>query len=1211
MLRKRLSVLVLGCLGAAMMLRAQERPDVTTIAGHKAHATRLVVRMKAHSPEDAALARPAVKAILESAGLAIETEFSLVPGLLTVNEPKNPVTASAFVSPETRAQTLTQRMQFLKDSGQFDYVEPDHLVTAYLAPNDLRYQDGTLWGLRNTGQDGGVAGMDIDAAKAWDLTTGTNSVLVAVIDTGIRYTHRDLVANIWTNPGEVAGNGIDDDNNGYVDDLHGINAITGTGDPFDDHDHGTHVSGTIGAAANNGEPHVGVTWKVSLMGLKFLSADGSGFDSDAIKCLQYAIKMKAKVSNNSWGGGPPDQSMADALAAARTAGHLFVAAAGNDSADNDVDPHYPATYGLDNIISVAAMDRKGLLASFSDYGQRSVHLGAPGVDIYSSVSGSDSAYDVFSGTSMATPHVVGVAALVLSAHPQAKLFELRQRILNSVIPTPSLSGTTIMGGRVNAFNAVNGDVTGNLQLSVDPQNGTRLLLGTKTPIYARITDIVSVTNATVSATVVGPGFDNVILPFINNGAKPDLEALDGTYSAYFTPTQAGTFQFTFTATAAGKTGLTNVISYVVADRPANDQFARPIKFPAEGGVVLDDTTLATLEAGEPVHAGATNLLNSLWYAWTATASGSVLVDTYGTTATLAVAVYSGTTFSTLKTLGAALPAPNKIGTSVTFTAVAGTTYRIAAGGLGDNAYGAVRIRLTPGAVADVQPPTAFFTDPSNGFTTSQSQITVTGSALDPSPSASGIREVILSLNGQAVTVKGRESWSAIVNLAPGENTLTVAASDFAENASTSTTITVNRRVFSVSNDLFAFATPLTGTDGVVSGTNSAASKEFGEPAHGGSAGGHSIWWTFKAPADGVLSLSTTNSTFDTLLGVYTGTRVDQLTTVASNDDAFTGSGFSAASAAIKSGQTVSIAVDGFSGASGVVSLTYSFQPAKILGLTVTAGTGGSVTPATGAYGKDASINLQATPDPFYEFAGWTGTIISSANPLAFTLVKDTTLTASFQPIVYSDDFETGDLKHLAWTTSGAGTWFVQSAVASRGKDAAQAGPTGNGQSSSLSVQAPSAGGVGSFDLKVSSEAGWDFLEFYLNGTLVQRWSGELAWTTFTFPIPSGVNTFEWRYVKDADRSAGQDTAWLDNVQLRIRPAIDSTSAATVTFTGFLEGKGQISVKGQRNQTYVVQASSDLINWTTLSTTVNSNGSFTVSDTDSGGTARFYRAVVSP
>ena len=350
MLRKRIYALVLACLGAALSVQAQDAANVTTIGGHKAHATRILARMNARTAEDADVVRSSAKAVLEQAGLVVETEFTLVPGLLIVDEPKSKLGTAAFVSPETRAQTLSERIQFLKNSGQFTYAEPDYQVKALLAPNDLRFQDGTLWGLQNTGQDGGVSGVDINATKAWDVTTGTNTVLIAVIDTGVRYTHRDLVANIWTNPGEIPGNGIDDDGNGYVDDVHGINAISGSGDPFDDHDHGTHVSGTIGAAANNGEPIVGVAWKVSIMGLKFLNQDGQGFNGDAIRCLQYAVKMKAKVSNNSWGGGPADQAMSDALTAARTAGHLFVAAAGNSTQNTDVDPAYPASYGLDNMI---------------------------------------------------------------------------------------------------------------------------------------------------------------------------------------------------------------------------------------------------------------------------------------------------------------------------------------------------------------------------------------------------------------------------------------------------------------------------------------------------------------------------------------------------------------------------------------------------------------------------------------------------------------------------------------------------------------------------------------------------------------------------------------------------------------------------------------------------------------------------------------------
>lgn len=1211
MLRKQFNALILACLGAVLLAQAQDAANVTTIGGHKAHATRILARMNAKNAEEANLVRSAAKVVLQQAGLEIETEFDLVPGLLVVDEPKSKLGTAAFVTPEARAQTLAQRIQFLKDSGQFAYAEPDFQVKALATPTDLRFQDGTLWGLQNTGQDGGVAGVDINAAKAWDVTTGTNSVLIAVIDTGVRYTHRDLAANIWTNPGEIPGNGIDDDNNGYVDDVHGINAITGSGDPFDDQGHGTHVSGTIGAAANNGEPLVGVAWKVSIMGLKFLSSEGSGFTADAVRCLQYAVKMKAKVSNNSWGGGPPEQSLADALAAARTAGHLFVAAAGNESNNNDVDPAYPASYGLDNMISVAAIDRKGLLASFSNFGRRSVHIGAPGVDIFSSFQGSDTDYAVESGTSMASPHVTGVAALVLASHPTAKLFEVRERILNSAVPLRSLSGTTVTGGRVDAFNAVDGTVSGNLQMVVDPPTGTRILTGSIVPVFARITDIIAVTNATVTATLDGAGYNAAAMKFLNDGKSPDLEALDAVYSASVLPTKPGTLTVTIVATATGKTGLTNVLQYVVGDRPGNDQFAKPIKIDSAGGTIVDDNSLATLEAGEPAHAGATGILNSLWYAWTPTASGSVRLDSYGSSASVALAVYTGNSFLVLKPVASTVPSANRIGAALTFNAVAGTTYRIAAAGLGEFGTGALTLHLTPGAAIDTTAPNAFITSPTSGFVTGQSQVLVSGSALDPDRGASGVREVKLSVNGSTVKVNGLESWNATVNLNPGDNILSVSASDYAENVSLSSRITINRRTFAPDNDRFAGAIPLTITTNLVTATNSAASRESGEPAHGGSVGGKSLWWSFTAPSDGILSLTTTNSTFDTLLGLYTGTSVDKLTTIASNDDADIGSGYSALSAGVSAGQIVYIAVDGFSGASGTISLGYSFAPATLFTLNVTSGVGGKVPPVAKSFASNAPVTLQAIPDSKYEFAGWSGDQIAETNTLVFNITKNTSIAASFRPITYTDDFETGDFSKIAWTTDRTTGWSVQMATVADGKYAAKAGAIGNSASSSLSVGLFAGGGVGSFDLKVSSEENWDYLEFYLNGTRLQRWSGEVAWTHFEFPIPSGNNTYEWRYVKDGANSAGSDTAWIDNIQLRVRPVVDASSAATVKFTGFQDGKGQVSVTGQLGQSYQVQVSNDLVTWSTIATKVNTTGSFVVPDTEAARTIRYYRAIVAP
>jgi subtilisin family serine protease len=320
-------------------------------------------------------------------------------------------------------------------------------------PNDPSF--GQLWGLQNEGLNSeGVADADIDAPEAWSITTGSEEVVVAVIDTGVDPTHPDLAANMWVNDGEIAGNGVDDDGNGYIDDIHGINAITDSGDPMDDHYHGTHVAGTIAASGDNNVGVVGVSWRSKIMALKFLSASGSGHISDAIKCLNYAVKMKTeygvniKLTNNSWGGGGSSELFQQALNASAAADILFVAAAGNNGGNNDSIPSYPSSYDSDHVIAVAATDRYDNLAYFSQFGQTSVDLGAPGVDIHSTSPGST--YRTLSGTSMAAPHVSGVLALMASASPNATGLEHKQGLLSSVEPIASLAGKTLTGGRLNA-----------------------------------------------------------------------------------------------------------------------------------------------------------------------------------------------------------------------------------------------------------------------------------------------------------------------------------------------------------------------------------------------------------------------------------------------------------------------------------------------------------------------------------------------------------------------------------------------------------------------------------------------------------------------------------------------------------------------------------------------------------------------------------------
>jgi subtilisin family serine protease len=337
---------------------------------------------------------------------------------------------------------------FARDS-RIEYIEPNYRVSINTTPNDPDLNQ--LWGLNNTGQTGGTPDADIDAPEAWDIQTGSD-VVVCVIDTGVDYTHPDLANNIWTNPGEIAGDGIDNDGNGYVDDIHGYDFVNNDADPMDDNSHGTHVAGTIAAEGNNGTGVAGVNWSAQIMPLKFLDAGGWGDTFGAIQAVEYATMMGAKLTSNSWVGGGYSQAPYDAIAAAGDAGQLFVAAAGNWGWDNDTYPEYPASYDLDNIIAVAATDNNDQLAWFSNYGAASVDLGAPGVDIYSTFPGNS--YGTLSGTSMATPHVSGVAALLWAQNPDMTATQVKNRILASADPIPALDGKTVSGGRLNAFRSL-------------------------------------------------------------------------------------------------------------------------------------------------------------------------------------------------------------------------------------------------------------------------------------------------------------------------------------------------------------------------------------------------------------------------------------------------------------------------------------------------------------------------------------------------------------------------------------------------------------------------------------------------------------------------------------------------------------------------------------------------------------------------------------
>lgn len=346
------------------------------------------------------------------------------------------------------------------------FAEPNYEIRADSLPNDPLFSE--LWAFQNTGQYSGGVGIDIGMMEVWNNLINPEPVVIAVVDSGIDYTHPDLADNMWKNPGEIPGNQIDDDGNGYVDDVYGYDFVNNDSDPKDDYFHGTHVAGIIGAVANNGVGITGMNWNARLMALKFMRTDGAGPLSAAMACIDYAVKMGAKVINNSWSftypgltslpaspSSEPVQSLRFTIQKADQAGVVFVAAAGNGGLNADYLPNYPAAYTVGNVLSVTATDNKDQLANFSNYGSVSVDMGAPGVLIESTFPlwKITPPYKFMSGTSQAAPFVAGAAALLMAENPDLSHRQVIQNILQGVHPIAALSGKTLTGGRLDLAQA--------------------------------------------------------------------------------------------------------------------------------------------------------------------------------------------------------------------------------------------------------------------------------------------------------------------------------------------------------------------------------------------------------------------------------------------------------------------------------------------------------------------------------------------------------------------------------------------------------------------------------------------------------------------------------------------------------------------------------------------------------------------------------------
>lgn len=451
------------------------------------------------------------------------------------------------------------------------YAEPDYIYQAATAVNDPEYP--RQWSLENTSQTSGTEDADINAEAMWAIELGKSEVVIGIIDTGVEYTHPDLKANMWSNPGEIAGNSKDDDQNGFTDDIHGINTIKNDGDPLDDNRHGTHVAGTIGASGNNELGVVGVAQHIQMAACKFLSKSGSGTISDAIECMQYFADLKSRktnpvnlvATNNSWGGGGFSQSMLDAIKAHERLGILFIAAAGNATNNNDNNSFYPATYDVANVISVASTDHNDNLSYFSNYGKKTVHVAAPGSSILSTVLNGE--YGSLSGTSMAAPHVTGLAAVVSSHFPDLNYTGIKNLVISGGEKISGLRGKTISGRRIRGADTGGvGSLTCSDQILVVKNQSLALsqtiILGDTLALSALY---INCSDQGGDLVVYSDEYENITLK--DDGKNGDKVAHDGVSSLDWKPAKAGTYELKFSD---------EVVTVIVKEKDSSEKSVVPM-----------------------------------------------------------------------------------------------------------------------------------------------------------------------------------------------------------------------------------------------------------------------------------------------------------------------------------------------------------------------------------------------------------------------------------------------------------------------------------------------------------------------------------------------------------------------------------------------------------------------------------------------------------
>lgn len=579
-------------------------------------------------------------------------------------------------------ESLEGAIAAYKRSGLVESISYNYIRKASVLPDDPLLQDGKQWGIENVGQWGGIPGADVSASEAWDIVREAPEVVVAILDSGIRYTHEDLAANMWVNAAEIPGNGVDDDGNGFIDDLHGINTVgfngertpETEGDPMDDLGHGTHVAGIVGAVGGNGVGVAGVAWKVKLMALKFLDSAGEGSDADAIECINYAREQGADIINSSWGGLDFNSLLGDAIAAANEAGIYFIAAAGNESSNNDDQPNYPSSYAYPNVVSVTATDKRDGFASFANYGETEVELAAPGVSIHSTYFNSDSDYRALSGTSMATPFVSGAIALLITRFPDEPMATILNRLYSSTDTLEALARRCRVGGRLNLSRALepemprplNDDFSKATELSNSPLivSGFNATAGVETSEGAHDVEAtgksvwwnwVADTAGFAELSSEGSDFNTMLAVYQGDSLEAlqlvakdrDVSPGHNGASLEFEAEAGGVYRIV----VDGLEGASGNISLSLGQSVINDDFANALEIDGVNARMTGENIAATRELGEPDHVVGTFGSKSVWWSWQAPLSGNVTFSTSASNSfdTL-LAVYSGDTMESLQLL---------------------------------------------------------------------------------------------------------------------------------------------------------------------------------------------------------------------------------------------------------------------------------------------------------------------------------------------------------------------------------------------------------------------------------------------------------------------------------------------------------------------------------------------------------------------------------